>query len=158
MERPHRYGIYVTDKRVFGVDYGRRILVSLLISVGLAIAYIALLVILLPLILAANAVLPLPVFVGLFPFLYFVVKLARPRFRSAPGVVISPKFEILKEQILEIAIQEPGIVRGWGKLVIRLKSAGFMEFRLVGSKQFRQVSRLLGEFCTTTGIRMVELK
>lgn len=45
-----------------------------------------------------------------------------------------------------------------GRLVVTTKSAGLVEFRLVGGRQFRQVSRLIGEFCTTTGIRMVELK
>jgi hypothetical protein len=147
----------VTDRRVFGVDYGRRILASLLISVGLAIGYLALFVTLLPPIISVNAVLPLPVLVGLFPFVYFVVKLVRPQFSSAPRTVISPKFEILKEQILEIAIQKPGTVRGWGRLVIRLKSAGFMEFRLVGGRQFRHVKSLMKQFCSGTGIQLVDI-
>lgn len=158
MERPKRYGIYVTNKRVFGIDYGRRIINSFLILVGLAVAYIALFVILLPAIISVNIALPLPILVGLFPFLYFVGRLARPQFRSSPGAMISPKFEILKEQIAEIAIQKPGKVRGWGKLVIRLKSAGFMEFRLVGSRQFRQVSELVERFCSGSGIQLVEFK
>lgn len=156
MDRSKRYGIYVTVKRIFGVDYGRRIIHSFLILVGLVAAYLALFVILLSPIISVNIALPLPILVGLIPFLYLVARSTRPQFRSSPAEVIAPKFEIMKEQILEIAIQKPDIVRGWGKLVIRLKSAGFMEFRLVGSRQFRQVSKLMEQFCSRTGVQLVE--
>jgi hypothetical protein len=156
LDRSKRYGIYVTVKRIFGVDYGRRIIHSFLILVGLVAAYLALFVILLSPIISVNIALPLPILVGLVPFLYLVARSTRPQFRSSPAEVIAPKFEIMKEQILEIAIQKPDIVRGWGKLVIRLKSAGFMEFRLVGSRQFRQVSKLMEQFCSRTGVQLVE--
>ena len=158
LDRSKRYGIYVTGKRIFGVDYGRRIIHSLIILVGLVAAYLALFIILLSPIISVNIALPLPILVGLVPFLYFVARSTRPQFKSSPAAVISPKFEIMKEQILEIAIQKPDIVKGWGKLVIRLKSAGFMEFRLVGSRQFRQVRKLMEQFCSGTGVQLVEFK
>ena len=66
------------------------------------------------------------------------------------------KLEIEKGQIVQIEIQRPGFVSGWGKLVIRPGTGGSVEFRIVGSRQFKQVKALVHKFCMESSIRIIE--
>ena len=158
-DRKRRYQIYVTETRIFGVDIGKPILTAFLMLAGASIAYIIVFASLLPLLVDATIFLPLVVLVGIFPFLYFIARWTRHRLRLNRGSENRQhKFEIMKGQIAQIAIQKPSLASGFGRLVISLKSAGFMEFRLVGGRQFQQVRTLMEQFCSGTGIQLVESK